>query len=305
MTQWRRPNKPSGFLALPAELRVRIYHLLLPYGQKIKFETVTSGRPGIRKPESSWFAHTVDGRDRVPLGPAECALFRVSKFVSDEARAVLYGENKFCFMVDSNQHIPLSLHSPLVFGPLGLGHRLGLLRNLRTIHLDVDTNDADVAWAVRRHRGRLDLFARILNEHAGDANQESLLTRLHVALHARPTSSETALIAETGQQRRTRHMFALESLAALRGIEEVHIEGVPPWFGECLERCMQGQGGDVLAVEWPDVWVKRKAHPNARPKKRLVTTRKCYQPIFNWKEFAERNGIAVPEDIDKYWAVTR
>lgn len=96
-------------------------------------------------------------------------------------------------------------------------------------------------------------------------------------------------------------MFALESLAALRGIGEVQIKGPPDWFKQCLETCVRGEGGDVQEVEWPLVEVKRRKDCVSKPKKSSVTTRKWYNPMLNWKEFAERNGIAAPENIDRFY----
>jgi hypothetical protein len=39
-----------------------------------------------------------------------------------------------------------------------------------------------------------------------------------------------------------------------------------------------------------------------RRKKVWVSTRKLYQPTPNRKDFAERNKIEVPADVDKFWA---
>lgn len=97
-------------------------------------------------------------------------------------------------------------------------------------------------------------------------------------------------------------MFALEELAALRGVEEVDVTGVEPWFARCLECVMTGKGGDVREVDWPLVEITRQKGTSKKRKKAWVTSRKWYQPMLDWKEFAERNGIEIPETIDEFYA---
>jgi hypothetical protein len=71
--------------------------------------------------------------------------------------------------------------------------------------------------------------------------------------------------------------------------------------------CIQGKGGDVLETDWPLVMTKRKLKTTRFrwtevTKVSWVSTRKWYQPMLNWKEFAERNGLHVPADVDRFWA---
>ena len=72
-------------------------------------------------------------------------------------------------------------------------------------------------WTAKRHRARLDYFIRILKEHADDENQRSLLERLTVH-------------ADWGRSQNV--MYNLESLASLRGIQDVDIKGIylPTWY---------------------------------------------------------------------------
>jgi hypothetical protein len=98
-------------------------------------------------------------------------------------------------------------------------------------------------------------------------------------------------------------MFGLESLTELRGIEHVEILGVPEWYKECLELCMRGKGREIGTTEWPLVQVRKKnsRKQEGKGKPTWVTSRKWYQPKLKWKDFAKRNRVAVPEDMDKYW----
>lgn len=97
-------------------------------------------------------------------------------------------------------------------------------------------------------------------------------------------------------------MFGLESLASLRGIKDVTVTGLPEWYATCLQRCIQGKGGEVQEVHWPLVEVRHRRNVwSTQWKKAWVTTRKWYQPTLNWKEFAERNDIPTPDDMDKFW----
>ena len=56
-------------------------------------------------------------------------------------------------------------------------------------------------------------------------------------------------------------------------------------------------------TDWPEVYAKKTFNTKRwtkRKKDLWVTTRKWYQPTLKWKEFAERDGIELPADIDKF-----
>jgi hypothetical protein len=98
-------------------------------------------------------------------------------------------------------------------------------------------------------------------------------------------------------------MFGLESLAYLRGIKDVEITGLPEWYTKCLQLSIQGRGGGVEKIDWPLVEFRRRAKGNSTQwKKYLVSARKWHQPTLNWKEFAERNEITTPADIEDLYA---
>jgi hypothetical protein len=228
---------------------------------------------------------------------------------ANQSPAVLYGMNTYKFTVHGWPLWPKSMRSPHIFGSLGHPLRLSLLRNLRHIHIDV-VPEIDSHWAVKRQRARLEYLVEILKEHADDDNQKSLLQdlkvdfrpacddrraqrrhfrRLYRQFHAPPRSAE-------------KFMFGLESLASLRGIKDVQITGLPEWYAKCMQLCIQGKGGQVQETDWPRVQVKRRrGGSSTRKKTQWVTLRKWYQPMLNWKEFAQRNDIAVPDDIDRFW----
>lgn len=94
-----------------------------------------------------------------------------------------------------------------------------------------------------------------------------------------------------------RHMLILESLAEITGIPTVIIDGVPSCWKHCLGLRMCGKGGDLTALVWPDKLVANKT-PGAVSK---VTTKAAWQAVFDWREFAERNGIEMPEDAQKFF----
>jgi hypothetical protein len=156
-------------------------------------------------------------------------------------------------------------------------------------------------WAVPRQRARLEYFVQILKQHADDENRKSLLEELvvEVRLPDAPDADAPDVDVES-------YMFALESLTALRSIKKVTITGVPDWYAQCLTLCIQGKGGDVPQTDWPLVVVKRTLEPTKSRFRKMkkdawVSTRKWYQPMLNWTEFAERNGVVVPADVDKFW----
>jgi hypothetical protein len=225
--------------------------------------------------------------------------------------AVLYGSNTYNFTVHGKALWPKSLRSPFVFGPLGHRDRLPLLRNLRSIHIHV-IPDIDSHWAVKRQRSRLEYLVEILKEHADDSDQKSLLKDLKVNFQlVSPDTLRTIMhhgsrrVASPGVPKDAgKFMFGLESLASLRGIQDVEITGLPEWYTKCLQLAMQGKGGDVEETDWPLLEVRRRTNTRSTQwKKVLASTRKWHQPTLNWKEFADRNGIVTPPDIEKFWAV--
>ncbi|KAL1800673.1 hypothetical protein ACET3X_001015 [Alternaria dauci] len=222
----------------------------------------------------------------------------------EDAPSVLYGMNRYKFTVHGQSIWPKSIRSPFVFGPFGHPDRLPLLRNLRIIHIEV-VPEVDSHWAVKRQRSRLEYLVEILKEHADDSNQKSLLEDLEVDFHLvsnKPRSicaKAPKCMAHPGIPKDTeKFMFGLESLAYLRGIKDVKIIGLPEWYAKCLQLSIQGGGGGVEEVDWPLVEIK----PSKQRKKHLASTRKWHQPTLNWKEFAERNEITTPPDIDKLYA---
>lgn len=188
--------------------------------------------------------------------------------------------------------------------------RLPLLRHMRSMHFVVLVNWTD-HWTVQQLRLRLDYVVAVFNAHADDENQKALLHELKVDFKAESTAQNFRGYRWRYKYPRPRIppvntekcMFILDSLAALRGIKKVEITGLPDWYARCLQTCIQGKGGDVQETDWPLIRVKKQRDYTKTPRKVWVTTRKWYNPIFNWKEFAERNGIDLPEDIDRFWGI--
>lgn len=203
--------------------------------------------------------------------------------------AVLYGQNAYKFTVPAHSLWPNALRSPLMFGPFGDNKdTLPLLRNLRRIHIDVLTGDT--LWDVKRLRSRLECFVDILKEHADDEGEKSLLEELKVNFIL-PEGSVGAEIS----------MFALESFASLHGIKTVEFTGLPSWYTECMQLTIQGKGGNIEKADWPQLKVKRLPNIRSyRTKVYWVSSRKWYQPTLDWREFAQRNDILLPDDIDKF-----
>lgn len=151
----------------------------------------------------------------------------------------------------------------------------------------------------------------MLKEHADDADMRSLLQKLTVNLgpYLRPRTFSRCGIPQrplSGSVGTDRFMFGLESLAELRGIKDVEITGVPEWYARCLQLCIQGKGGEVQETEWPEVRkkkVKKTAWGQVKRSKgeAMVSTRKWWQPMLNWMEYAERNGVEVPMDVERFW----
>ncbi|KAI8931195.1 hypothetical protein NX059_011545 [Plenodomus lindquistii] len=219
-------------------------------------------------------------------------------FVTTDILAILYGTNTFGFDIDGKAHNPVSLQSPRIFGVLGFGDRLHLLRELRTIIITIYVPGRTHHWTVKRLRARLQYFVTTLKEPSDDAKKHSLLETLRVELMPVPNINEDGSITEPNNAATV--MLSLESLASLRGIKNVTISGdVPKWFSKCLELCIQGKGGEVKEIKYPLVEAIRRDKKNKnKPESTWTTTRKWYHPTLDWKDFAKRNDIALPDDID-------
>jgi hypothetical protein len=172
--------------------------------------------------------------------------------------AVLFAGNKVAISIDAYSHQPVSLKSPLIFGPLGLPRRLHLLRDLRAIKLTVDITEIS-NYAAKRHRARIQHFVQIIRAHAEDEGRKSLLNRLDIHL-INSYSGQTLRPWDKRLPRTTfdRHMFSLESLAQITGIPSISVDGVPAWFAQCLEMRVRGEGGEIKPLSWPKKTTKRK-----------------------------------------------
>lgn len=207
------------------------------------------------------------------------------------------------------------MRTPDIFGPFGdadwrlhspLGElfRLPLLRNVRSIEIKI-LRDNFTHWAVKRHRSHLEYFVETLKEHNDDDNRKSLLEDLKITITDIAQAPRVNPVRPTVRPVPTmpsyeKFMFGLESLSALRGIKRVELQGLPVWYAKCLQLCIQGKGGEVKETDWPLIEVKC---TNSKSIKWVwKSIRKWHQPLFNWKEYAERNGIELPDDVDKFWA---
>jgi hypothetical protein len=199
------------------------------------------------------------------------------------------------------------MKSPRIFGPFGDANHLPLLRNLRSIHININLND-HTHWSVKRQRARLEYFVSILKQYSDDTHKKSLLQdlkvtfgKLHRTLH-NARYHPRPLVTAPAHRREEKYMFGLESLTTLRGIKDVEIVGVPEWYAKCLELCISGKGGEVKETEWPVVQVTRKKKTvGQKGRTAWVTSRQWWQPVVDWREYAERNGVEVPGDVERFW----
>lgn len=308
------------FLNLPAELRLEIYQLLLPHNMTLYFERfhlrTKDGRLwgvvyGMKPGDSTRYDIVSTPKppfslQAIPQNPCPVVwqVFLINKFISEEARAVFYGSNTYKFIIGG-----IGPLSP-TFGPFECPDRLPLLRYIRKMHFIVFVN-WDTHRIVKEQRARLECLVEVLKTHAGDEEQKSLLQELKIEVNMLG-ENQGGYCRHRARRRNPlpvpesvdKFMFGLESLAALRNIRKVEFIGLPDWYTQCLELCIQGKGGDVLETNWPLVQVKRQRDYTKRAKKVWVSARKWHNPTLNWKEFAERNNIAIPEDIDRFWSAS-
>ncbi|KAF3037690.1 hypothetical protein E8E12_008201 [Didymella heteroderae] len=303
---------------LPEILR-RVCEYALPQGLKFSFQGGGS----------SWDLYVQEGsRPCIKVARGAAPENHIANKHS-EARAVFFHGNAFILTIGSMAHRPVSLKSSLIFGPLGLPHRLQLLRDLRQIELDIVIDEhEDETWGFRRQQARIQHFVDIIQQHAEDKdkNKKSLLQRLQIRITLRPYlrwHSKDPVSWESVINRAS----ALEPLTSISGIDEIgffslsHSAGEQSWrwFGQCLALRMLGEGGELKKVEWSPRTSKRRGNPGetrkserakaAGEKKETVvvtkTTKKTDDPTFDcsWVEFARRirNGIDVPISAERYF----
>lgn len=233
--------------------------------------------------------------------------------IANPCSAVLYGQNTFNFNINA---VPKKSDRSNVFGLFDDPARKHLLRDLRLITLHVDVNDG-APLAIKRHRERLEQFAEELQKNSHDSEHKSLLKKLKVdwfttSLNPAPYGGRgswmtmgmgipNVAIRSTDEDQKN-YIFGMEGLTALSGVDEVEITGafLPPWLIECLTRCLKGSAEPPSPIDYPDIVVRRMNRNKWNGARRTykyveVSTKKWCDPWLNWSEFADREGIEVPE----------
>jgi hypothetical protein len=208
------------------------------------------------------------------------------------------------FSIDSDSHHPdPNYHFIPIFGPFHQPHQAKILRDLQCVQLKVEMlKDGSPAEADRR-RGLLQYFVDAFHDDAEHPDQNPLLHTLEVRI-----TGYISLLAplEKHKAAERENMFMLEGLSGLkRQLKKVTVEGPPSWFAQCLVLHLTGRGGPpVSKLSWPTKIKRRKiTHVPSKQKWKFkrVSTRKDWQPTLDWREYALRNGIELPDDIDRYF----
>ena len=98
--------------------------------------------------------------------------------LADNDQLFFFRGNVFILKIDSIAHYPMSLKSSLIFGPLGLPHRLHLLRNLREIELSLVIDEHSL-WGFRRRQARIQHFVDIIRQHVEDKQKVTASALAH------------------------------------------------------------------------------------------------------------------------------
>jgi hypothetical protein len=85
--------------------------------------------------------------------------------------AELFAANTFSLSISARAHYAVSLKSPLIFGPLGLPHRLDLLRDSRRIDLEVKIVELSLN-TFTRHRARPQRFVTAIGHRSGHRERD-------------------------------------------------------------------------------------------------------------------------------------
>jgi hypothetical protein len=171
-------------------------------------------------------------------------------------------------------------------------------------------------WWGGQVAGKARYFVSILQQHSSDATKNSLLHDLTInflhgptlPLQSRPlpryphTDPAPFPLPPLEQEEIEKFMFTLESLVALTHIKLVSVTGVPDWFAKCLERCIEGKT-EVKETDWPMVKIKRGKTTWCRKNKTVwVSGRKWWQPVYDWREVAEREEVEVSGGgFERFW----
>jgi hypothetical protein len=255
----------------------------------------------------------------------------VNKEVGSEARAASLSNNEFCFSVSGFRHPIWLPSSPLVekpivvsevLGPFSLAHRQHFVRDMKHICLVLNIDDSTSEMVVERHRARLSHFVEPINLHADYVSKKNMLrsSTVEVAWYCQDVRSDEPAdmyhphldggwVPKSGSV--DTYMFALESLVEFRRIPELTVSVVAPWFALCLELCIRGEGEGIKKIQWPvydELFLQgivglRKAGPSTV--KVLTSARMYYQPLLDWREFAKRKGVEIPDDVSiaRFWKV--
>ncbi|OCK75005.1 hypothetical protein K432DRAFT_409391 [Lepidopterella palustris CBS 459.81] len=297
------------FFSLPAELRLRIYRLLLPYNTHISFRIFPEYSPD--KNAVFWVPslsapHYSILNIKIPLH-----LFTLSRSFHAELDDVLYGSNTFHFYVNH-------------FSAYGLYDRVntffrlpeGTVRHLQRVEFLIQD---DVRKAT--HFAQMRNVVRDLANTLGASNVMRLKhlkvefetgiwewkyrlgpwPHFNVVPWVREREFSNEFIRFEDDSVISRAQFVLEPLAKLRGIEKVEIRGdVESWFARALASVMMRGAGDEVEVlkkvaYKEHILVKRRPGKKRQKIEAVVSEKQFWMPEFEWGEIRKAVGEGVEE----------
>ncbi|KAF2085535.1 hypothetical protein K490DRAFT_67690 [Saccharata proteae CBS 121410] len=281
-TQALRPKK-SRFLSLPLEVRLQIYDYLLFRDRDIYFE------PGTAKaPAGNIIASYHRSPGQFDLGKTWLDIMLVSKSVHNETADVLYGANRFHFVMTSvwvdspvkQNQFPVNTFSFM---------EKTVVPRLRKCSIEIL---ADTATAVPYHRVQSWLQDAV--NTFGDANQLRELEITLLSGHFESTSILPLSWPGTNSWQlkfvlrptdaAQHYQFVLEPLHCLH-VETISISGhVSGWFREQLEgRIRQKTKRNLPANEYGERVDTKRRRGSVRTKTEVTTSlRKFHEPKLNW-----------------------
>jgi hypothetical protein len=220
-----------------------------------------------------------------------------------KATATFFANNTIALHINTSQrvHEPVELGLSAIFGPFGLLSSPHLTRHLRRVDLTISFTKSEED-AVALHRVRINHFVDTIKQRATDVEKRPLLRCLHVRLISKGGHKKylyPGLAPHIERYRFAEHMFNLERFTELTHIPTVEFAGLPEWFAKCLTLRVRGEGGDLNALKWPMETRRTKNGRFVRPWQ--GSTRQDWQASLDWMEFAQRNGIEMPEDASRFF----
>jgi hypothetical protein len=289
------------FLSLPAEIRLQIYHSLIPHHCIISFtpsHVTTSDGYAIppaynarlqNDPSPIYYSDT--GLTDLSISTN---LFLVNRQISQEVVDILYHQNTFRFVISHaparvhgcrlriQHYVPNSARQFPMLKPL-------VARHMKSMHLYVSGDIQD-----RRINQNIAKWLIHIASNLTEARNQ--LEHLRITLVDSKYGAYDYIRRRTSAQiegaQRTKPIqkgqYVLEPLVKLRGLKNVVIQGeFRDGFATKLARLMESQDVPLPMVEYQDKIVWRRRYGQKKRSKLVLPEKEWFEPVYDWNAVQE------------------